>query len=47
MTQEATYGAEYWTMNKEIDNRLAVFEREVLRRISGGIKVNGNWRKAT
>ena len=31
--------AESWTMNKEIDNRLDVFEREVVRRIRGGIKV--------
>jgi len=40
-----TYGAEAWTLNKDIIKRLSVFERKVLRRIFGGIKVNENWRK--
>jgi hypothetical protein len=39
-----TYGAEAWTLNKDI-KRLSVFERKVLRRIFGGIKINENWRK--
>jgi hypothetical protein len=41
----ATYGAESWTLNKHIAERLAAFGRKVLRRMSGGIKVNENWRK--
>jgi hypothetical protein len=41
----ATYGAESWALNKNIAERMAVFERKVLRRTSGGIKVNENWRK--
>jgi hypothetical protein len=36
----ATYGAEYWTVSKDIAKWLAVFERKVLRRIFGGIKIN-------
>jgi hypothetical protein len=41
----ATYGAESWTLNKNVAERLAAFGRNVLRRMSGGIKVNENWRK--
>ena len=41
----ATYGAESWTLNKNFAKRLAAFRRKVLRRMSGGIKVNANWRK--
>jgi hypothetical protein len=40
-----TYGAESWTLNKDIAKGLAVFERKILRRIFGTIKVNENWRK--
>jgi hypothetical protein len=40
-----TYGAESWTLNKDIAKGLAVFERKILRRIFGAIKVNENWRK--
>jgi hypothetical protein len=40
-----TYGAEAWTLNKDIIKRLSVFERKGLRRIFGGIKVYENWRK--
>jgi hypothetical protein len=32
-------------LNKDIDKRLAAFEKKVLRRIVGGIKVNENWIK--
>ena len=42
---EATYGAESWTLNKDIAKWLAAFERKVLKRMSGGIKVSENWRK--
>jgi hypothetical protein len=41
----ATYGAESWTMNNYIAKQLATFERKVSRRMTGGIKVNENWRK--
>jgi len=40
----ATYGAESWTLNKNVAERLAAFGRKVLRRISGGIKANENWK---
>jgi hypothetical protein len=32
------YGAEAWTLNKDIAKGLAVFERNILRRIYGAIK---------
>jgi hypothetical protein len=41
----ATYGAASWTLNKDFSKRLAAFERKVLRRMFGGIKVNENWIK--
>ena len=41
----ATYGAESWTLNKDIAKRLAAFERKLLRRMFGGIKINENWIK--
>ena len=41
----ATYGAESWTLNKANAKWLATLYRKVLRRMSGGIKVNENWRK--
>ena len=40
-----TSGAEFWTLNKDVANRLAAFGRKLVRRMFGGIKVNGNWRK--
>jgi hypothetical protein len=36
-----TYEAESWALTKDI----TAFERNVLRRMCGGIKVNQNWRK--
>ena len=41
----ATYGAESWLLNKDVAKWLAVFERKVLRRMFGRIKVNENWIK--
>jgi hypothetical protein len=38
-------GAEFWTLYKDVANWLAAFERKALRRMFGGIKVNGNWKK--
>jgi hypothetical protein len=40
-----TYGTESWTLNRDIAKGLAVFERKILRRLFGAIKVNENWRK--
>ena len=41
----ATYGAESWALNEDIVKQLATFERKVLRRMFGGIKVNESCRK--
>jgi hypothetical protein len=35
---------ECWTLNKDIAERLADFERKALRRKFEGINVNENWR---
>jgi hypothetical protein len=40
-----TYGAEAWSMSSETGKRLAVFERKVLRKILGAIKINSCWRR--
>jgi hypothetical protein len=40
----ATYGAESWTQNKDIAKWLATFERKILRRMFGGIKLHENLR---
>ena len=40
-----TRGAESWILNKDIAKGLAVCDRKILRRRSGGIKVDENWRK--
>jgi len=32
----AKYGANSWTLNKDIAKRMAAFEREVLRKMFGG-----------
>jgi hypothetical protein len=45
ITPVATFGAESWILNKGIAKQLATFERTVLNRMSGGMKVNGDWRK--
>jgi hypothetical protein len=37
--------AESWTLNKDIAKMAGLFERKILRRISGGIKVKKNWGK--
>lgn len=40
-----TYGSETWTLNAEIRNKLAVFERKVLRRVLGAVFDGNNWRR--
>jgi hypothetical protein len=37
--------AEAWTMSSEISERLAVFERKVLRKILGALQINNYWRR--
>jgi hypothetical protein len=39
-----TYGSETWAMTKLHENRLAIFERKVLRKIMGAVNINGTWR---
>jgi len=39
------HGAESLTLNKDTVKRLAAFERKLLKRMFGGIKVNEYWRK--
>jgi hypothetical protein len=39
------HGAESLALNKDTAKRLAAFERKVLKRMFGGIKVNEYWRK--
>jgi hypothetical protein len=41
----ATYGADPWILNKDNAKRLAAFDRKVLRKMFGGIKAHGNWRR--
>ena len=41
----ATCGAEYWTLNKDIKKRLAVFETNDLKRIFSWIRINEIFRK--
>jgi hypothetical protein len=45
LTRPVTHRAGSWTLSKGTAKRLACFERKVLRRLTGGIKVNDNWRK--
>jgi len=39
------YFAIDWTLNEDIAKWPAAFERTVVRRVFGGIKVDENWRK--
>lgn len=38
------YGSETWTLTQKTENRLATFERKILRKIYGAIKDNNGWR---
>jgi len=38
-----TYGSESWTLTVEEERALSVFERKILRKIYGPVKVNGLW----
>lgn len=38
------YGAEVWTLTKQNEKKLIVFENKILRRVFGPINDNGEWR---
>ena len=38
------YGSEAWTLTKDDQDKLNVFERKVLRMIFGPVFINGEWR---
>jgi len=42
-----TYAFETWILKETITNRLIVFERKILRTISGTTYENGSWRVKT
>ena len=42
-----TYGSETWPLTKNIENRITIFERRVLRSILGGVRENDFWRRRT
>jgi hypothetical protein len=42
-----TYGCESWTLRKKDTTRLEVFERKVLRKITGPVCDGGEWRRRT
>jgi len=42
-----TYACETWTLKETITNRLMLFERNVLRKISGPTNENGIWQIKT
>jgi len=44
MRPVALYGAESWTLNKDIANDWLRW-KEILRRMFGGITINESWRK--
>ena len=39
-----TYGSETWTLTKQDEEKLLVFERKILRKIYGAIKEGEEWR---
>jgi hypothetical protein len=39
-----TYGSEIWMLSKRSENVLSIFERNILRRICGPVKDNGQWK---
>uniref|UniRef100_A0A8D8XZ49 Craniofacial development protein 2 n=1 Tax=Cacopsylla melanoneura TaxID=428564 RepID=A0A8D8XZ49_9HEMI len=40
----ATYGGETWTLTEADKERLRRFERRIIRKIYGGVKINNEWR---
>jgi hypothetical protein len=43
----ATYDSEVWTLTKENDLSLRIFERKIIRKIYGSIKMNEEWKILT
>jgi hypothetical protein len=43
----ATYGSEVWTLTKENELSLRIFERKIIRKIYGPIKMNVEWKIRT
>ena len=39
------YGSETWTLTRESENALGVFERKILRQIFGAVNIDGEWRR--
>ena len=39
------YGSETWTLSRESENALGVFERKILRQIFGAVNIGGEWRR--
>lgn len=39
------YGAETWTLTRESEDAIGVFERKILRQIFGPVNVGGEWRR--
>ena len=39
------YGAETWTLTRESENALSVFEKKILRQIFGPVNIGGEWRR--
>jgi hypothetical protein len=39
-----THGSESWSLRREDENMLGIFERRILKRIYGSIKENAIWR---
>lgn len=42
-----TYGSEAWTITKNSEHNLLVFEWKILQRIFGGVVEDGTWRRRT
>jgi hypothetical protein len=40
-------GSEVWTLRKSDENKLAVWERKIMRRIFGPVTENGVWRTSS
>ena len=40
-------GSEVWTLSKSDENKLAVWERKIMRRIFGPVTENGVWRNSS
>ena len=39
-----TYSSETWALTAKDENNLRIFERQILRKISGPVKIDNIWR---